>query len=415
MKELFIQYKGILKDLLRYGVLKTEALEHTGLYNGKLGMTILFYEYSRYSGDALYEQFADEILESIMELPDDLSLDLSDGLCGIGWGITYLLRERFITGEIKDVLSDIDIKIQETEILNDDTLKDYHTYLMFRKEYIGEDAQRDLPYSPLRYTSGPDALGKDGIWGGAGINSANVAMSATETITTNARVLGADPLVKDGFGEEDMLTLVLPYIKTAREGVLRLGELLETYGTYESNGIAFADTEEIWWLETIGGHHWIAKRVPDDTYVTNPNQLGIDHYEFENSDDYLASPDIRDFINKHHLDLTYSNEHFNPRYAFGSQRDKDRHYNTPRAWAVQKFLNTEKDYDPKSFFIPWCQKPYRKITVEDVKYVLSLHYQDTPYDPYGPQGDAMSLRQFRPIGINRTSQTVLLQMCHNKI
>ena len=66
MKELFIQYKGILKDLLRYGVLKTEALEHTGLYNGKLGMTILFYEYSRYSGDALYEQFADEILESIM-------------------------------------------------------------------------------------------------------------------------------------------------------------------------------------------------------------------------------------------------------------------------------------------------------------------------------------------------------------
>ncbi len=150
MKELFIQYKGILKDLLRYGVVKTEALEHPGLYNGKLGMTILFYEYSRYSGDALYEQFADEILESIMELPDNLSLDLSDGLCGIGWGITYLLRERFITGEIKDVLSDIDIKIQETEILNDDTLKDYHTYLMFRKEYIGEDVQRDLPYSPYR-------------------------------------------------------------------------------------------------------------------------------------------------------------------------------------------------------------------------------------------------------------------------
>ena len=167
-------------------------------------------------------------------------------------------------------------------------------------------------------------------------------MSATETITTNARVLGADPLVKDGFGEEDMLTLVLPYIKTAREGVLRLGELLETYGTYESNGIAFADTEEIWWLKTIGGHNWIARRVPDDAYVTNPNQLGIDHYEFENSDDYLASPDIRDFINKHHLDLTYSNEHFNPRYAFGSQRDKDRHYNTPRRLGYAEIFEPRK-------------------------------------------------------------------------
>ncbi|HJF44187.1 MAG TPA: C69 family dipeptidase, partial [Thermophilibacter provencensis] len=28
---------------------------------------------------------------------------------------------------------------------------------------------------------------------------------------------------------------------------------------------------EIWWMETVGGHHWIARRVPDDCYVTMPN------------------------------------------------------------------------------------------------------------------------------------------------
>ena len=103
----------------------------------------------------------------------------------------------------------------------------------------------DLPDNPVRYTSVPDALAKDGIWGEAGINVYNVAMSETETITTNSRVLGADPLVATGIGEEDMLTLVLPYIKTAREGVLRLGKILEEYGTYESNGIAFSDVDEI--------------------------------------------------------------------------------------------------------------------------------------------------------------------------
>ncbi|MGT2906359.1 C69 family dipeptidase [Streptococcus dentiloxodontae] len=272
----------------------------------------------------------------------------------------------------------------------------------------------DLPEKPLRYTSVPNALNDEGIWGEAGINAANVAMSATETITTNARVLGADPLVNSGIGEEDILTLVLPYIKTAREGVERLGSLLENYGTYESNGVAFADTEEIWWLETIGGHHWIARRVPDDSYVTIPNQLGLDHFEFDNPDDYLASSDIKNFIQKYNLDLTYSNEHFNPRYAFGSQRDKDRHYNTPRAWAIQKFLNPEREQNPKSFFLPWCQKPYRKITIEDIKYVLSLHYQDTEFDPYGPQGDQVSRHQFRPIGINRTSHTALLQLRPDK-
>lgn len=37
-------------------------------------------------------------------------------------------------------------------------------------------------------------------------------MTATETITSNPRVLGADPLVKGGIGEEDIVYLVLPYI-----------------------------------------------------------------------------------------------------------------------------------------------------------------------------------------------------------
>lgn len=276
------------------------------------------------------------------------------------------------------------------------------------------DFEMDLPDNPIPYTSLPDALGTDGIWGEAGINAINVAMSETETITTNARVLGADPLVETGIGEEDMLTLVLPYIQSAKEGVLRLGKILEQYGTYESNGIAFSDSNEIWWMETVGGHHWIARRVPDDVYVVNPNQLGIDHFEFNNPDEYLCSNDLKDFINEHNLDLTYSNEHFNPRYAFGSQRDKDRLYNTPRAWIAQQFLNPEVQQEPTSFFIPWCQKPYRKITVEDVKYVLSHHYQHTPYDPYASSKESSQQGKFRTIGINRTSQTSLLQIRANK-
>lgn len=148
MKNLFIQYKDQLKDLLRYGVLKVEALENLGLYNGRLGMAILFYEYSRYSGDALYEQFADEIMDSLVELPDTLSLHLSDGLSGIGWGITYLLRERFIIGEIENVLSDIDIKIQKTDIQDNNEIKDCHTYLRFRQEHIGKETKRHFPYNP---------------------------------------------------------------------------------------------------------------------------------------------------------------------------------------------------------------------------------------------------------------------------
>ena len=149
----------------------------------------------------------------------------------------------------------------------------------------------ELPGDPIRCTACPSVNPKNGVWAATGVNAANVGMTATETITTNPRVLAADPLVvykkaekrgeKDvpgGIGEEDILVLVLPYIKTAREGVLRFAELLEKYGTYESNGVAFNDENEVWWMETIGGHHWMAKRVPDDRVVIMPNQFGMDSF-----------------------------------------------------------------------------------------------------------------------------------------
>ena len=164
-----------------------------------------------------------------------------------------------------------------------------------------------LPKNPLRYTCMPNAVAGEGIWGAAGVNSENVSMTATETITSNERVLSGDPLVVykkaedgeeeqiGGIGEEDLVTLVLPYIHSAREGVLRLGELLDQYGTYEMNGIAFSDSEEIWWMETIGGHHYIARRVPDNAYVMMPNQMGIDYFDFEDAfgkqEEYICSKD----------------------------------------------------------------------------------------------------------------------------
>lgn len=347
----------------------------------------------------------------------------------------------------------------------------------------------ELPEEPMRYTSVPDAIEGHGVWAAAGFNEFNVGMSATETITSNERVLGADPLVvyapasgvegeegyvpacPGGLGEEDFVTLVLPYIRSAREGVERLGALLEKYGTYEMNGIAFSDVDEIWWLETVGGHHWIAKRVPDDMYVTMPNQLGIDWFDLGDAEgeqlEHMASPDLRAWMADNHLDLTLRGEYaffsedeyeliedgdddyiedldedldddgpdgddledvfvldagrfediFNPREAFGSRSDSDHVYNTPRAWYMQRFLNPHDvwegpfaDYTPESDDIPWARVPERKVTIEDVKYVLSAHYQGTPYDPYGKHGTPETRSLYRPIGINRNGQLAVLQV-----
>ena len=279
----------------------------------------------------------------------------------------------------------------------------------------------DLPNNPVRYTAVPNAILDNGIWGQCGANEYNVSMSATETITSNERVLGADPLVDCGIGEEDIYTIVMPYIASAREGVTFLGNLLEKYGTYEMNGIAFQDENEIWWLETIGGHHWMARRVPDDSYVIMPNQLGIDKFDFDDAfgakKEFMCSADLLDFVKKYHLDLSIDGD-FNPRHAFGSRSDADHTYNTPRAWILQRYFNPTSntydginaDYRPDSDNLPWARIPEKKITVEDIKYALSHHYQGTEYDSYSKDIHSVKKGTLRPIGINRTNFLGLVQI-----
>ncbi len=291
----------------------------------------------------------------------------------------------------------------------------------------------ELPGDPLRYTACPSVDPKNGIWAATGINAANVGMTATETITSNPRVLAADPLVsfqkaanrrgKDtpgGIGEEDIVVLVLPYIRSAREGVLRLASLLERYGTYESNGIAFNDENEVWWLETIGGHHWMARRVPDDVCVLAPNQFGMDAFDLDDAfgekKAHLCSADLREFIAENRLDLNQGGK-FNPRDVFGSHTDMDHIYNTPRAWFMGRYLTPHTyrwdgegaDFTPESDNIPWCVVPERRIAVEDVKYMLSSHYQGTPYNPY-TSIDTGRRGMYRSIGINRTGVTSVCQI-----
>ncbi|KAB7790625.1 C69 family dipeptidase [Bifidobacterium leontopitheci] len=311
----------------------------------------------------------------------------------------------------------------------------------------------DLPDDPCRYSIVPNVLNNRGILAEAGASERNVAMSATETIAVNERVLAADPLVElvpahgqpgdddykpevpGGIGEEDIITLVLPYVHTAREGVARLGGLLERYGTYESNGVIISDVDEIWYVETIGGHHWIARRVPDDCYATIPNQLGIDDFDMSDAFGaqryFMCSADLREFIDGHHLDRGMGQasaaegriapwqlpDHFNPRTVFGSTSPRDHIYNTPRAWYMQRHLNPSEDWDspaarytPSSDDIPWCRVPENKVTIEDVDFLLGSHFEDTPYDPYGTLGTPESRHRYRPIGVNRTGHMVAIEL-----
>lgn len=83
-----------------------------GLYYGKMGIVIFFFEYARKTQNEFYEDLAMDLLNSILDLLDNSSsVSYSNGLSGIGTGIVFLIKEDFIEANADYVLSEIDSKI----------------------------------------------------------------------------------------------------------------------------------------------------------------------------------------------------------------------------------------------------------------------------------------------------------------
>ena len=79
-----------------------------GLIHGKTGIAIFFYHYARLTKNGLYEEYAkDLIAEIISQLHVNSPADYKTGIAGIGVGLDYLIRHRFLNAD-EDVFEDFD-------------------------------------------------------------------------------------------------------------------------------------------------------------------------------------------------------------------------------------------------------------------------------------------------------------------
>lgn len=108
-----IMLSRIVNHQLMYGSLSTDP----GIGYGRMGLVLFFFHYARYTDHTLYEDFAGEILDEILEdMHTELSWGFESGLCGIAWGIEYLLANHFISGDSNDILFEMDQKIMERDL-----------------------------------------------------------------------------------------------------------------------------------------------------------------------------------------------------------------------------------------------------------------------------------------------------------
>lgn len=109
--------KYLLQRIANHLMMNTSCTKDIGLYHGKMGIVIFFVHYSRYMNNDTYSDFASEILNEVyMRVNVNLPIDFENGLCGIGWGIEYLLQNDFVEGDGADILFDVDKKIMERDL-----------------------------------------------------------------------------------------------------------------------------------------------------------------------------------------------------------------------------------------------------------------------------------------------------------
>jgi len=241
----------------------------------------------------------------------------------------------------------------------------------------------------------------ENTWWENGVNEMNVGISSTETINTNDQILAVDPFVTDGLSEGNIPVMVLHYVSTAREGAERLMELVHTRGMGSAEAVIFIDENEIWYVELYSGHQCAAYRIPENTYACIGNDAMLGLYDKDDSANWMATPEIIETA-KAAGTCVEEDGKINLALSYGTAK---RDYSQLRVWAGRRYFNpgTAGDYDVNHQYTI-CTEPEMKIGLADMFRLSRDRHEGTP------QATDLPGSNCRPIGIDRTAESIFIQM-----
>lgn len=191
-----------------------------------------------------------------------------------------------------------------------------------------------------------------------------------------------------------LIYIALERSKTAREAIKVMTDLVDKYG-YASEGESFsiADPNEVWIMEMVGkgkedpGAVWVARRIPDNAISGHANHSRIHTFPLNDKQNTLYSKDVIKFARKMgYFDGKDKDFDFSRAYAvydMGALRGCD-----ARVWAYFNRFAPEGSVDE---YIQWITRgegdpmplwvvPEKKITANDMKWMMRDHFEGTPLD-----------------------------------
>jgi dipeptidase len=177
--------------------------------------------------------------------------------------------------------------------------------------------------------------------------------------------------------------------RTAREAVLLIGHLIETYGYYGTGEtLPIGDVNEGWVIEMAPspegtGGLWVAKKIPDGEVFVAANELRIREIDPKDPN-ILYSKNLHAIARKHGwwnpgdgkldwLRTVSLGEYSHP------------YYSLRRIWRLQARIAPSQERSPwaKDGFTaiyPFSIKPDKKLSVRDVMSLYRDYYQGTEFD-----------------------------------
>jgi hypothetical protein len=93
-----------IQNLIDYILLNAYSVRSAGLYNGKAGLSLCLFELSRYWNNDQIEAHAFQLLrESLVLAEKGSNMSYKDGTAGVGFVLSYLIKNHFIKANFKDI------------------------------------------------------------------------------------------------------------------------------------------------------------------------------------------------------------------------------------------------------------------------------------------------------------------------
>jgi dipeptidase len=217
-----------------------------------------------------------------------------------------------------------------------------------------------------------------------GVNEDGVAIGGMVSLSSdrNIQARRADPLIDRGIPGA-ISYVALQRSRSARQCVRIIGEFFNSYGIKEAIGIAVADKDEIWYMETGGGNHWAAIKIPKDVCWLQGNSYRIGFIDPENSG-VMVSPGLKNFAREKGL-WNPEEELFNFAKAFGGRKakiEKLTYQDSRKIWRAYNKLVPSKTISPDRENFPNFIRPKEKVTVKKLTSILRDEYRGTRFYPY---------------------------------